>query len=59
MLFTKKVLTKKYMRDKYSNYDRELVYANKVNVTKFINDIEEKIYTHDFLRDDRYRCIGN
>lgn len=58
MLFTKKVLTKKYMRDKYSNYDRELVYANKTNFTKFLNEIEQEFYNHDFFRDDRYLCVG-
>lgn len=58
MLFKKKLLSKKYMRDKYLNYDRKWVYANKNNFVEFLNEIENEFYNHDFLKDDRYVYAG-
>ena len=58
MLFKKKnYLTKKYMIDKYQNYDREKIYNNKYEFTKFLLSIEEEFYNHDFKFDKRYVCI--
>jgi len=59
MLFKKNnYLTKKYMQDKYINYDRKKVYSNKTNFIEFLNKIEEEFYTHKFKKDKRYVCVA-
>lgn len=55
---SKNYLSKKYMGDKFYNYDRDQVYANKKNFVEFLNLIEEEFYSHTFNKDDRYVCLG-
>ncbi len=54
----KNYLSKKYMGDKFYNYDRDYVYANKKNFVEFLNLIEEEFYSHTFNKDDRYVFLG-
>lgn len=54
----KNLLLKKYMTDKYYVYDRETVYSSKKNFIEFLSSIEEEFYSHEFVRDDRYVCVG-
>ena len=52
------VLTKDYLAQKYSKYNKEEVYDNKNNFIKFLNEIEKEFYLFDFKNDNRYVCVG-
>lgn len=42
----------------YYKYEKKLVYSSKKEFIKLLNQIEEEFYTHKFVSDKRYSCIG-
>lgn len=58
MFKKEKLLSKKYMAEKYYGGDKTTIYSNKENFVNFLNEIEEEFYNHDFKRDNRYVCVG-
>lgn len=58
MFKKEKLLSKKYMAEKYYGDDKTTIYSNKENFVNFLNEIEEEFYNHDFKRDNRYVCVG-
>lgn len=57
MFKKEKLLSKKYMAEKYYGCDKTTIYSNKENFVNFLNEIEEEFYNHDFKRDNRYVCV--
>lgn len=58
MIFKNNYLTKKYMSNKYYNYNKDKIYSSKKNFVEFLKSIESEFYSHNFRIDNRYECVG-
>lgn len=58
MFKKEKLLSKKYMAEKYYACKKDTIYSNKENFVNFLKEIEEEFYNHDFKKDNRYICVG-
>ena len=54
----KKLLKRKYMFEKYGKIDKEIVLKNKTNFIELLDKIESEFYNYDFIKDERYVCVG-